>query len=179
MIIDFKERTISSETKFTGNIINLRVDQIKLYDGQQGTREIVEHSGGATIIPQLSEEKIIMVRQYRKAAEEVMLELPAGKLEENEDPRQCVRRELIEETGYQARKIKKLFSFYTSPGYSSELLHLYCGQDLKFVGENPDQGELIETEVIARDQIMDLITSGKIKDSKTIIGLLYVLRKGF
>ena len=175
---NFEEEILSTEQIFTGSVLNLRVDQIEQSTGHRASREVVEHSGGVTIIPLLSEKQIVMVKQYRHAAAEVLLELPAGKLEKGEQPRACVQRELIEETGYNPGKVEKLFSFYTTPAYSSELLHLYLGRDLEFDKKDPDQGEIIVTEIIHRHQIMDLIEKGKIKDSKTIIGLLYILGKG-
>ena len=138
----------------------------------------MEHSGGVTIIPLLSPTEIVMVKQYRHAAGEILLELPAGKLEEGEQPRECVQRELVEETGYSSASINKLFSFYTTPAYSSELLHLYLGQDLEYKEKDPDPGEIITTEIINKKDIMSLVETGRIRDSKTIIGLLYILGKG-
>ncbi len=176
IIINFNEETITSKTVFKGNILNLKVKKVKLPDNSQGSREIIEHSGGATIIPVTTDNNIIMVKQYRKAPEEILLELPAGKLEKGESPLECVKRELEEETGYRAHNIKKLFSFYTSPGYSNEILHLFIGEQLEFTSRNPDPGEFIERIIIKPEEIMDLIFDGKIKDSKTIIGLLYFLR---
>ncbi len=174
--IEFKEKTISSKKKYTGSILNLRVDKVKLKNGHQARREIVEHSGGVTVIPLLSEKEIILVRQYRHAADQVMLELPAGKLEPGENPKQCMKRELREETGYTAAEIKKLFSFYTTPAYSSELLHMFLARELDFKGQDLDDGEFVEIQVINKSEIMDLIFSGRIRDAKTIAGLMYVLR---
>ncbi len=175
-MINLENKIISSDTRFEGKIFNVRIDRVILPDQSESSREIIEHAGGATIIPVTADNKIIMVKQFRTAAGEILLELPAGKLEKGEEPENCVNRELLEETGYRARKIKKLFSFYTTPGYSSELLHLFLGEDLQYFEKNPDKGEFLETVIIAKNEIMDLINSGKIKDSKTIIGLLYLLR---
>ena len=177
--MDFTETTISSQTVFSGNVFQVKVDKVKLPDKRESTREIVKHPGGVTMLPLTVDNKIIMVKQYRKAVEEVLLELPAGKLEEKEEPVECVQRELEEETGYRAGSVKKIISFYTSPGYSNEILHLFLGQDLKFTTKNPDKDEFVETEIIEKNQIMNLIFRGKIKDSKTIIGLLYFLRGDF
>ncbi len=172
----FKEETISTETIYQGKILNLRRDKIKLPDSRESVREIIEHSGGVTIIPVTDSGKILLVKQYRKAVEDVLYEIPAGKLESGEEPIKCAERELEEETGYRTGKIKKLYSFYTSPGYSDEIIHLYIARELNFIAQNPDKDEFIVVEEINKEEIMELINNGKIKDSKTIIGLLQFLR---
>ncbi len=174
--MDFIEETISSEEIFNGKVIRLRVDDIKQADGRRSKREIIEHLGGVTIIPVTGQDEVIMVEQFRKPVEDTLLELPAGKLEEGEDPLDCAARELIEETGFQANSIDYLFSFYTSPGFSNEMLHLYRAHDLKEVGNNPDPGELLRVVKVNKEDIIDYIASGKIKDAKTIIGLFTLLR---
>ena len=171
-----KEKTITSNYVFEGNILNTRVDKVELPDGKDTTREIIEHSGGVAILPVTDDEEIIMVRQYRIAPDEILLELPAGKLEPEEDPRDCAVRELLEETGFEAETAEPLFSFYTTPGYSDELLYLFQAQPVVKVKEQKlDEGEFVEVEKIKSESIMDLIAEGKIKDSKTMIGLLYYL----
>ena len=174
----FEEQTLHSDTFFQGNILNIRVDQVKLPDGNTSSREIVEHAGGVTILPVTKKDEIIMVKQFRKPAEQVLLELPAGTLEVDEIPAKCAQRELIEETGYKTDNIKKLFSFYTSPGYSDELLHLFAGKVYKYQDQNLDEGEFVEVVLIDKSNIMDLIAANKIKDGKTIMGLLYYLQNG-
>ena len=175
-MIKFKEKTITSENIYKGKILNLRVDEIELPDGRNSVREIVEHSGGVTIIAITDDNEILLVKQYRKPAEDVLLEIPAGKLEDGEVPLSCAKRELVEETGYQTNEINKLFSFYTSPGYSNEIIHIFIARGLTFIGQNPDNDEFIEVVKIKKQEIMELINNGKIKDSKTIIGLLRFLR---
>lgn len=171
-----QEKTLDSRYEYQGSILNLRIDGVQLPDGRKSQREIVEHSGGVAIIPVTDKGEIIMVNQYRKAVEETLMELPAGKLEAGEDPLDCAGRELEEETGYRAGEIERLISFHTSPGYSDELLYLYVARGLQYRGEKQDQDEFIEVEIIESDQIMGLIESGQIKDSKTIIGLLLYLK---
>lgn len=170
------EDTIYSEIIYQGKILNLKKYKVKLPDGSNSMREIVEHSGGVSIVPITEQNEIIMVKQYRKAPEEILLELPAGKLEPDEKPEVCAKRELLEETGYKVENMKKLFSFYTTPGYSNELLHLFQGKVTKFKKKELDADEFIEITKIKPAEIMNLIFQGKIKDSKTIIGLLYILR---
>lgn len=171
---DLYEETVTSQIHFQGQILNVRVDQVKLPDGNTTKREVVEHSGGVTIIPVTDAGEIILVKQYRKAADQVLLELPAGKLEPEEDPETCAGRELEEETGYRAGKLEKLFSFYTTPGYSDEILHLYLAGELVKSVTSMDDGEFIEIKKIKMEEIDKYINQGKIKDAKTIIGLQFL-----
>lgn len=171
--MDLKEDTLNKNMIFEGNILNLRIDDVSLPDGNKSKREIIEHSGGVTILPVTDDGRIIMVKQYRKPVEEVLLELPAGKLENNEEPVHCAKRELWEETGYRANDVSHICSFYTSPGYSDELLHLYSAKNLyKAKKEKTEPGEFVEMCYIKKDEIIKKILNGEIKDSKTIIGLL-------
>ncbi len=171
----YEEKTIESDVIYDGNILKLRVDKVKLPDGCKTTREVVELSGAVSIIPVTENGDIIMVKQYRKAAEEMLLELPAGKLEPEEVPEVCAARELEEETGYRSGELKKIFSFYTSPGFTNEMIHMYIARKLEYVGRNLDPYEFIDLETIKQDEIIDLIDSGEIRDGKTISGLMRYL----
>lgn len=173
----FKEKILNTSYIYQGAILNLRKDKVKLYNDHETFREVVEHSGGVVIIPVTEDGKILMVKQYRIAVDEIILELPAGKLEDNEDAKECAARELEEETGFRPQEIKELFRFYTSPGYSSEKLHLFIAAGLKHYGQNLDLGEYIEIVKLDKTEIIPNILNGKIKDSKTIIGLLWYLNK--
>src|SRR6056297_118997 len=173
----YKEKILNSNYIYEGTILNLRIDKVKLFDEHETYREVVEHSGGVAIIPVTEEGNILMVKQYRIAVDEIVLELPAGKLEEDEDVKLCAVRELEEETGYRPTDIKELFHFYTTPGYSSEKLHLFIANGLKYFGQNLDQGEYIEIVELSPNKIIPNIINGKIKDSKTIIGLLWYLNR--
>jgi len=177
--MDQQEKTINSEEVFSGKIINVRVDQVLVPNGNKADREIVEHLGGVCIIAIADNNKILLVEQFRKPIEGNLLELPAGKLEKDEDSLECAKRELIEETGYRAGSIEFLFSFYTSPGYSDELIHLYGASNLEEVGVDPDEDEIIINHMIEQKEIIKMINMGKIKDSKTIVGLLYYLAGDF
>ncbi len=169
---NLKEKVIKSKKVFQGNILNVRVDEVELPDQSTSKREVVEHPGGVTIIPLLPDKKIMMVKQYRIATEEIILELPAGKIDSNESPEKAARRELKEETGYYGGQFKHLFDFYTTPGYSSELLHLYLAKNINQGKRELDKGEFLYNEKISLGEIPELIFSGQVKDSKTIIGLL-------
>ncbi|WP_129597072.1 NUDIX domain-containing protein [Anaerophilus nitritogenes] len=169
-----KEETIKTEMIFKGKMINLRVDTVQLPEKKLGTREIVEHPGASCIVPITKDKKIIMVKQFRKPIEDILIEIPAGKLDKGEDPYDCAIRELKEETGYIAQNVEYLFQFYTSAGFSDEVIYLYVAKDLTLGDANPDEGEYIEIEEYSIEDLLEMIYNGKIKDSKTIMGILAV-----
>ncbi|MFO7814431.1 MAG: NUDIX hydrolase [Halanaerobiales bacterium] len=173
----YKEKILESDYIYEGNILKLRKDKVKLFNQHETHREVVEHDGGVAVVPITAEGKILLVKQYRIAVDEIILELPAGKLEEGEDVEKCALRELEEETGYRSDNIKNLFYFYTTPGYSSEKLYLFIANGLKHYGQNLDRGEYIELVELCKEDIIPKIVEGKIKDSKTIIGLLWYLNQ--
>jgi len=175
--LQFKETTIDSREIYNGKVIKVRVDQVELANGRKASREIVEHSGGVVIIPVNDNGEILLVEQYRKPLDKSLLELPAGKLEPGEKPLFCARRELIEETGYEAGKMEYLFSFYTTPGFSDEMLYLFLATDLRKTEPAPDEDEIIKNHQIKEGDIPEYIRQGKIKDGKTILGLLALLRR--
>ena len=142
MIIE--EKTISSEMIYEGAILNLRRDKVHVKDGQTSYREIIEHNGGVAIAALTNDGKIVMVKQYRKAAEKAVLEVPAGKIEKDEDHYLTAARELKEETGYTAGKIQLVSSFYSSIGYSDEVIYLYFATDLTPGETDFDDNESIE-----------------------------------
>lgn len=166
------ETTIRSDKIYQGKIINLRVDTVELPDKKYSKREIVEHPGAVAIVPITEENKVIMVRQFRKSVEEVLLEIPAGKLEIGEEPLQCAKRELLEETGYKTEDLKFLFNFYTSPGFSNEVISLYIANNLVKDVAQPDEDEYIEIEEYDFHQLIEMIELGQIKDAKTIVGIM-------
>jgi ADP-ribose pyrophosphatase len=166
------EKTIESRLVYNGKIINLKVDSVQLPNGNTAEREIVMHPGAVCIIAVTDDGELILVRQFRKPIEEMLLELPAGKLEPGEDPKDCAARELAEETGYSAKRLEYLFSFYTSPGFSDELMHLYSASGLIAGNDNPDDDEMVEIVRMRLDQAMDMALSGQIKDAKTLVGIL-------
>lgn len=166
------EKTLESKRVYEGRIINLRLDSVSLENGNTAMREVVEHPGAVGIVALKENGDIVMVKQYRKAVEQVLLELPAGKLEQGEDPADCAARELTEETGYTAGDLRYLVSFYTSPGFSNEIMHMFLATNLKEGKNDPDDDEMVETVEISRDRAMDMILKGEIKDGKTIAGIL-------
>lgn len=166
-----KEVTIGSTEVFTGKLVKLRVDTVRLPDGREATREIVVHRGAVTAVPIVDTNKIIMVRQYRQAAGETLLEIPAGTLDPGEEPYKCAVRELKEEIGYSPRKLTLMFRSYLAPGYSSEVLHTFLAEDLTRADARPDEDEFLEVVQIPLDEALDMIHSGDIKDAKTICGI--------
>ncbi|WP_285766296.1 NUDIX hydrolase [Peribacillus sp. SI8-4] len=175
----FEEKTLSSEKIFTGRVISLQVDEVELPDGKTGKREIVKHPGAVAIIALTAENKIIMVEQYRKALERSLIEIPAGKLEKGEKPVLSAERELEEETGYVCGKMEHIISFYTSPGFADELVHLYVAHDLK-KRENAaplDEDEFVELIELTLEEAQDYLREGKIQDAKTAYAVQYLLLK--
>ena len=169
-----REETISSERIYDGRVIKLRLDKVRLPDGQESSREIVEHRGAIAAVPLLSDNNIILIKQYRQAAGEILLEIPAGTLEVGEKPEDCAERELQEEIGYKPGKLKLLFSSYLAPGYSSEMLHTFLAEDLVPSKAENDEDEFIEIVKVPVKETIGLIESGQIKDAKTICGILMV-----
>ena len=167
-----EEKTISSEMIYEGTILNLRKDKVTVKNGRASYREIVEHNGGVVILGLTGAGLIPMIRQYRKAAEQVVLELPAGKLEKGEDPMEAALREFKEETGYTAGRIKHVAEFYPTVGYSEEILHIFFAEDLEAGSTDFDENESIDVIEYAQKELFGLIDAGKIIDGKTLIALL-------
>lgn len=167
------EQLISSEYKYKGKIINLRIDDIKLPDGQYAKREVVEHPGGVSILAITDDNKILMVEQFRAGPRVVTLEVPAGKLERGEDPEICGLRELTEETGYKAGTFEKIGSFYLTPGYTDELIYIYVARKLSLDKANPDDDEFLNIKAYDFDELLQMVKNNEIKDAKTVISILY------
>jgi ADP-ribose pyrophosphatase len=167
-----EEKTLSSEMIYTGAILNLRKDKVTVKGGRTSHREIVEHGGGVVILGVTREGRIPMIRQYRKAAGQIMFELPAGKLEPGEDPAEAALREFREETGYTAAHIKKVAAFYPTVGYSTEILHVFFAEELTAGDTDFDENESIEIEEYLPETLYELIDAGDMADGKTLIALL-------
>ncbi len=170
-----EERTLESQLLYKGRLVNLRLDIVELPSGRQAQREIVEHTGAVAIVALDAEGKALLVRQYRKAAERTLLEVPAGTLDAGEGPGDCAQRELQEETGYQAGKMVQIGGFYVSPGYCTEFIHLFLATDLERSSLQADADEAIELLRLPLSDTPHLIASGEICDAKTVAGLLTVL----
>lgn len=168
----FEEKEISSKRVFDGRLLRVRVDTVRLSNGVESTREIVEHPGAVAVIAITKDNEMVLVRQFRRAAGEVLLEVPAGVPEKGEKGEDAARRELEEETGYHAKKITKVWEDYASPGYSNELIQYYLAQDMNLMEQKTEEDELIEVDLVETDLCLDLIKTGKIRDNKTVIGVM-------
>ncbi len=167
-----------SDLIFNGFVFDVQVDKIKYDSGNDGVREVVIHNGGAVVVPVTSDGKIIMVTQFRYPFQKFMLELPAGKLEVDEDPLLCASRELTEETGYSSEDIVKLGEIYTSPGFCTEVLHIYLAKDLKPGKHNREEGEYgMEVHKYSIEEIEEKIRNNELHDAKTICGIQMYLSK--
>lgn len=170
------EKRLDSRHVFRGKILNLRVDTVQLPNGKTATREVVEYAGAVTVAAVDKARHVLLVRQYRYAVGRALVELPAGKLEDGEDPLECARRELTEETGYRARAWRPLLSFFSTPGFTSEQMHLYLATDLEPGPQAPDEDEFVEMLRVPLDKALRMVDRGEICDSKSILGLLAVTR---
>lgn len=173
----FEEKTISSEVVYDGPVFRVRKHKVETVGGES-VRDIVEHSGGSIMVAVTDEGKVLMVRQYRKAFEKALLELPAGKRDPGEVPEVTAARELREETGYTASSVKPLVSYYPTCGYSNEDLYIYICRGLTPGKTDWDDTECLDVLEYDVDELMDMIMRNEIKDSKTIIGLLYARQAG-
>jgi ADP-ribose pyrophosphatase len=174
--LELIETVIGSRPIYDGKIIHLRVDTVKLPNGHESQREIVTHRGAVCVVPFRADGCILMVHQFRLAAGRVLLEIPAGTMEEGENPEECAGRELEEETGYKPGAIRKLFSAYLSPGYSTEKIHAYVATNLQDGVVHLDAGENVSVIAVPAGEIESRIASGEIEDAKTIAALLMALR---
>lgn len=163
---------ISSESIYRGRVFEVKRDEIRVR-GRSIVREVVIHPGAAAILPILPNGRILLIRQYRYPVDETLLEIPAGTLEKGESPEECARRELEEETGYRAGRLRLLASFYMAPGYSSEYLRLYLAEELERGERRPEVDEEIELTEMGLEEALKAVRDGLIRDSKTIIALLY------
>lgn len=168
------ERIIDSQSIYQGRIVQFRVDTVALPDGSITTREIIETPGAVAIVPLTDDGQVRMVRQYRSASGEFLLELPAGTLEPGELPEQAAPRELAEETGDQAAHWQRLTGFYTVPGICDEYIHLFLATGLTPGQTNHEVDEFIEVVTLPLDETLTMVQRGEIRDAKTIIGLLMV-----
>ena len=175
MIVE--EKTISSEMIYEGAILNLRRDKVTVKDGKTAYREIIEHNGAVALVPVTADGKVVMVRQYRKACEKALLEIPAGKIDKGEEPIVCAARELREETGYMAENIEHMSEFYVACGYSGEKISIYLCTGLTAGSTDFDEDEALDIVEIPLEELYTMCMNDELEDSKTIVGILMAKEK--
>ena len=166
------EKKLTSRQVFDGVVVKLFVDEVELPNGEKSVREIVRHPGAVCVVPVDNDGNVIMVRQYRYAFSQVLLEIPAGKLEKGEEPLPAAMRELEEETGTVAGKMEYLGELYTTVAIFDEKIHMYLATDLTYKDAHPDQDEFLEVEKVPLDTLVKMVMDGEIKDSKTQVAIL-------
>lgn len=173
---NLEEKTLHSEEIFSGKVISLHLQDVELPNGKQSKREIIKHPGAVAILAITADKKVVMVEQYRKALERTIVEIPAGKLEKGEEPALCARRELEEETGYECESLELLTSFYTSPGFADEIVHVYIATGLtkKENAAALDEDEFVNLEELTLEEAVQYIKEQKIYDAKTIFAVQYL-----
>lgn len=169
---------VSTRRVYTGRVLNLDIDTVRFPDESTGELEIVRHPGASAVLPFLSDPtgddpQILLIKQYRYAAEEFLYEVPAGRLDPGEAPEDCARRELLEETGCTAKRVELLYSFYTTPGFIDERIHAFIATDLTLGEAGREADEFMTVETMTLSRALELIRSGEIKDGKTALIILY------
>lgn len=172
----FEEKTLSTEKIFDGKIVSLQVDEVSLPNGKTSKRELVKHPGAVAVIALNAEKELILVEQYRKPLELSILEIPAGKIEPNEEPKVTALRELEEETGCTTKNLSYLTSFYTSPGFADEIIHIYYTDQLEQVAIPilGDDDEFVEVHILSQEKIKQAISNQAIYDAKTLYAIQYL-----
>ena len=169
-----EEKTISSDRIYTGKTISLKVDTVEVPNRGYQKREIVEHNGAVGIVAITSNNKVVLVKQYRKAIEKELWEIPAGKIERGESPKECAIRELKEETGYSTESMKLIHKFYTSAGFSNQKIYIFLAENLTPGERDFDEDEFLEVHEIDKNEVYNMIEKNEIEDAKTSIGMLLI-----
>lgn len=170
--MELTEKTLSSKSVFDGRILHITLDEIELPNGKKSKREVVNHPGGVTVAALDEENNLLFVRQFRYPYKEIVLELPAGKLEKGSTPLENGKRELMEETGAEGYSYISLGQLYPSPGYTSEIIHLYACKVKSQGSSNPDDGEFLNVEKIPLDKAVEMVLNNQIPDAKTQVAVL-------
>jgi ADP-ribose pyrophosphatase len=178
--VELREHKISGRLVYEGRILDFEVDRVRLPSGVEADREVVRHKGAVVVLPLHENGRVELVRQYRYPPDEILLELPAGKLDPGEEPRDCAIRELAEETGWRAGEIQGLGSFFTTPGFSDEVLHAFVATGLEPAPDVvPDPDEAIEIVTMTVDETLEACRDGTIRDGKTLATLFLAQRSGW
>ena len=174
--MNLTETLVSSTPIDDSSFLKISCDQVRLPNGNVHTRIVVRHPGAACILATTADNRVVLVRQWRYATNQATLEIPAGKLDDGEDPAVCALRELGEETPYTAERVEKILDFFSAPGFCDEVLHLYRARNITPTSSlQPDEDELVEAELYSREQIREMLANGAFKDGKTLIALQWWL----
>ena len=168
-----KERYHKTQFNYKGKAVGFTSHEVILPNGKKAVREYLVHPGATAVLPFINKDTVALVKQYRYPVKEITLEVPAGKIDPKESPLACVKRELKEETGFTAKKIIKLTTFWTTPAFADEVLHIYAAFGLSKATASPDEDEFISYQAVPFKKLLKLVHTGKVKDSKTIIAALY------
>lgn len=169
---------LSSRRVYAGRIISVDIDQVRFPNGTTGELEMVRHPGAAAVVPFLTDPRgddpqLLLIKQYRHAADDFIYEIPAGKLDGGEDPRSCAARELQEETGCAAERIEHLYTFFTTPGFTDERIHAFMATGLKQGATSHETDEFLSLETVTLSHALELIKAGELKDAKSALAILY------
>ncbi|MEO8575699.1 MAG: NUDIX hydrolase [Gemmatimonadales bacterium] len=169
---------ISSRRVYNGRVISLDVDTVRFPNGTVGELEMIRHPGASAVVPFLddptaADPRIVLIRQYRYAAGDFVFEIPAGRLDKDEAPDACAHRELREETGYSAERMVRMTTFYTTPGFTDESIHLFAASGLTAGSSSLEPDEILDLQVVSLSEAISMVAKGEIKDGKTMIGLLF------
>lgn len=172
------DATLASRRIYTGRVINLDVDRVRFPDGSEGELEMIRHPGASAVVPFLSDPQgedpqVLMIKQYRYAADSFVFEIPAGRRDEGEDPIMCARRELLEETGCTAGRVEPLTTIHTTPGFTDERIDLFMAWELTHGEVKRDRDEFMEVQSYRLSEVLEMIKGGQITDGKTVVALLY------
>jgi ADP-ribose pyrophosphatase len=174
-------RTLATRRAYSGRIISLDIDRVSFPDGSVGELEMIRHPGASAVVPFLSppaelDSEILLIRQYRHAAERFLYEVPAGRLDPGEPPLTCARRELKEETGYTADHVEYLFTMFTTPGFTDERIHVFMASGLVLGETAREADEFMSLETVTLAKALELVRTGGIQDAKTALAILYAAR---
>lgn len=171
--MSYFEETLSEESIFQGRIVHLKKLSVRLSNGKTSTREVIDHPGAVAVLAEPKAGSVILVKQYRKACERELWEIPAGKLEPGEIPERAAIRELAEETGYRADRLVPVYQFFTSPGFANEKLYVYYATDLLEGNMQLDEDEFLDVHLLTKDEVLKMMEEGQIEDAKTLVALLW------
>ncbi len=169
---------LASARVYSGRVLNLDVDRVRFPDGSEGELEMVRHSGASAVVPFMSDPQgddpqLLLIRQYRYAAERYLYEIPAGRLDPGESPLECAVRELLEETGCTAARVEPLITMYTTPGFTDERIHLFMASGLSLGESRREPDEFIEVVTYPLSEVLQMIERGEIVDGKTLVAILF------